>query len=51
MSRNQITKDEIKIRVLKLKEKLYNDQLSIDSKELVNKYLNEVINIIDEYRC
>jgi hypothetical protein len=51
MPRNQITKDEIKIRVLKLKEKLYNDQLSIDTKEIVNKYLNEVINIIDEYRC
>ena len=51
MPRNQITKDEIKVRVLKLKEKLYNDQLSIDSKELANKYLNEVINIIDEYRC
>jgi len=50
MSKNQITKDELKVRVLKLKTKLYNDQLSIDSKELVNKYLNEVINIIDEYR-
>jgi hypothetical protein len=50
MSKNQITKDELKVRVLKLITKLYNDQLSIDSKELVNKYLNEVINIIDEYR-
>jgi hypothetical protein len=50
MSKNQITKDELKVRVLKLKEKLYNDQLSIDTKEIVNKYLNEVINIIDEYR-
>ena len=51
MSKNQITKDELKVRVLKLKEKLYKDQLSIDTKEIVNKYLNEVINIIDEYRC
>jgi hypothetical protein len=50
MSKNQITKDELKVRVLKLITKLYNDQLSIESKELVNKYLNEVINIIDEYR-
>ena len=51
MSKNQITKDELKVRVLKLKTKLYNDQLSIDTKEIVNKYLNEVINIIVEYRC
>ena len=51
MPRNQITKDELKVRVLKLKDRLYNDQLSIDSKELVNKYLNEVLDIIDEYRC
>ena len=51
MSKNQITKDELKVRVLKLKKTLYNDQLSIDTKEIVNKYLNEVINIIDEYRC
>jgi hypothetical protein len=50
MSKNQITKDELKVRMLKLKEKLYNDQLSIDTKEIINKYLNEVINIIDEYR-
>ena len=51
MSKNQITKDELKVRVLKLKNTLYNDQLSTDTKEIVNKYLNEVINIIDEYRC
>ena len=50
MPRNQLTKDEIKIRVLRLKDKLYRDQPSWDSKELAHKYLNEVLDIIDEYR-
>ena len=50
MPKNQLTKDELKIRVLKLKDRLYKDQPSWDSKELANKYLNEVLDIIDEYR-
>jgi hypothetical protein len=50
MPRNQLTKDEIKIRVLRLKDKLYQDQPSWDPKELAHKYLNEVLDIIDEYR-
>jgi hypothetical protein len=50
MPKNQLNKDELKIRVLKLKDKLYQDQLSLDSKGLAHKYLNEVLDIIDEYR-
>ncbi len=50
MSKNQLTKDEFKIRVLKLKNRLYQDQPSWDSKGLTHKYLNEVLDIIDEYR-
>ena len=50
MPRNQLAKDELKNRVLKLKNKLYKDQPSWDSKGLANKYLNEVLDIIDEYR-
>jgi hypothetical protein len=51
MPKNQIDKEEIKIRVIKLKNKLSNEsQYSSDPKALANKYLNEVLDIIDEYR-
>jgi hypothetical protein len=50
MPKNQLTKDELKVRVLKLKDRLYRDQPGWDSKALANKYLNEVLDIIDEYR-
>ena len=52
MSKNQLTKEEIKIRVQKLKNKLYNDHIrpEMDMKGLAHKYLNEVLDIIDEYR-
>ena len=50
MPKNQLNKDELKVRVLKLKDRLYRDQPSWDSKGLANKYLNEVLDIIDEYR-
>jgi hypothetical protein len=50
MPKNQLTKDEIKVRVLKLKDRLYKDQPSWDSKGLAHKYINEVLDIIDEYR-
>jgi hypothetical protein len=50
MPKNQLTKDELKVRVLKLKDRLYKDQPSWDAKGLAHKYLNEVLDIIDEYR-
>ena len=50
MPKNQLTKDELKVRVLKLKDRLHRDQPGWDSKGLANKYLNEVLDIIDEYR-
>ena len=52
MSRNQIAKDEIKVRILKLKNNLYTEQMGhhMNMKDLAHKYLNEVIDIIDEYR-
>ena len=51
MPKNQIDKEEIRIRVLKLKNKLFQEsQYSSDPKGLANKYLNEVLDIIDEYR-
>ena len=49
---NVISKEEIKVRVLKLKDKLYKDHVrpEMDMKGLAHKYLNEVLDIIDEYR-
>ena len=46
-----MNKDELKVRVLKLKHKLSEENQYIsDPKGLANKYLNEVLDIIDEYR-
>ena len=52
MPKNQLTKDEIKVRVLKLKNNLHTDHIrpEMDMKGLAHKYLNEVLDIIDEYR-
>jgi hypothetical protein len=52
MSKNQISKDELKVRVLKLKNQLYVEHIrpEMDMKGLAHKYLNEVLDIIDEYR-
>jgi hypothetical protein len=52
MPKNQITKEELKVRVLKLKNNLYKEHIrhDMDMKGLANKYLNEVLDIIDEYR-
>ena len=50
MPRNQITKDEIKVRVLNLKNKVEQEPTSYKKeKELAHKYLNEVLFIIDQY--
>jgi hypothetical protein len=49
MSKNQITKKEIKVQVEKLKTELYNEQ-TYESKELAHKYLNKVLDKIEEYR-
>jgi hypothetical protein len=52
MPKNQITKEELKVRVLKLKNNLYKEHIrhDMDMRGLANKYLNEVLDIIDEYR-
>jgi CRISPR/Cas system CSM-associated protein Csm2 small subunit len=49
MSKNQITKEEIKVQVEKLKTELYNEQ-TYDGKELAHKYLNKVLDKIAEYQ-
>jgi hypothetical protein len=50
MPRGQITKDIIKCEVLKLKNQLYSDESwSHNPKEIANKYLNKVLDKIEEY--
>ena len=53
MPRNQITKDEIKNEVLRCKYELYEEDIShylTDPKKLAHKYLNRVLDKIEEYR-
>lgn len=52
MSKNQLTKDEMKVFVLKIKRDLYNEHMrpEMDMKGLAHMYLNKVLDKIDEYR-
>ena len=52
MSKNRLTKDEMKNRVLKLKHQLHIEHIryDMDMKGLAHKYLDEVLHIVDEYR-
>jgi len=52
MSKNSLKKDEMRIRVLKLKNELFSRQYDDDdySKNLAHEYLNRVLDIIEEYR-
>ena len=53
MPRNKMKKDEIKTRVLKLKNELYSGQYTFwneDNHDAAHEMLNKVLNIHDEYR-
>lgn len=52
MSRNQITKSEIKAFVLEKKNQLNSDSISYssDPRTLANKYLNMILERLEEYR-
>jgi hypothetical protein len=52
MPRGQLTKDEMKYQVLKLKQKLQTEQIGYtsDPKALADKYLNMVLDKLEEYR-
>ena len=52
MSKNQITREEFKSRVLKLKHQLCIEHVrhDMDMKGLAHKYLNAVLDMLDEYR-
>ena len=49
MPRNQLTKDIIKCEVLKLKRDLEKEPYSDGIRFLADKYLNKVLDKIDEY--
>ena len=52
MSKNRLEKDEFKIRVLKLKWDVDQEPSTVwqGEKDLAHKYLNKVLDILDEYR-
>jgi hypothetical protein len=53
MPRGQLTKEEMKYQVLKLKQKLQTEQITYtpDPKALADQYLNMVLDKINEYSC
>ena len=52
MAKNQVNKEEFKVRVLKLKNEVYNESSDVwqGEKNLAHKYLNKVLDILEEYR-
>lgn len=52
MSKNRMQRDEFKIRVMKLKWDVDQEPDTVwqGEKDLAHKYLNKVLDIIDEYR-
>ena len=52
MPRNQLTRDEFKVRVEKLKNELYFEEYRYGdvARGLAHKYLNKVLDVFDEYR-
>lgn len=51
MPRGELSKEEIRCHVLKLKNNLHNENCSYtsDPKHLAHKYLNQVLEKIEEY--
>ena len=52
MPKNKLEKEEFKVRVLKLKNEIEGEPSTVwqGEKDLAHKYLNKIIDIIDEYR-
>ena len=52
MPKNQVKKEELKNRVIKLKDEVYNETREVwqGDKDLAHKYLNKVLDILEEYR-
>lgn len=52
MPRNRLTKDEIRVFVLSQKKKLEEECINYtsDPKGLANRYINQILDRIEEYR-
>ena len=52
MPKNQIEKEELKVRVMKLKHQVEDEGSDVwqGERDLAHKYLNKVLDIINEYR-
>ena len=52
MPKNQIKKDELKNRIIKLKNEVYEEPKTVwqGDRDMAHKYLDKVLNIIEEYR-
>ena len=52
MPKNKLEKEEFKVKVLKLKNQIENEGPDVwqGDKNLANKYLNKVLDLLDEYR-
>jgi len=50
MPKNQVTKDEIKCFILKMKDDLYHEKYSEGITFLAHQYLNRVLDKLDEFR-
>lgn len=49
MPRGSLNKDVMKCEINKIKNKLQSEICSFESKELANKYLNLILDKIEEY--
>jgi len=52
MPKNQLSIEELKVRVLKLKNDVYEEPDTVwqGDRDMAHKYLDKVLNIIEEYR-
>ena len=52
MPKNELNKEELKVRIYKLKNKVDDESDNVwqGEKDLAHKYLNRVLDILDEYR-
>lgn len=52
MPKNQVEKEELKVRVMKLKHQVDTEGADVwqGERDLAHKYLNKVLDIINEYR-
>ncbi len=52
MPKNELKKDELKNRIIQLKNEVYEEPKTVwqGDRDMAHKYLDKVLNIIDEYR-